>query len=513
MKKKLLSLLLALALVLPLVSGVQATETEEEIFVSGGQANPLYGETYEPDYQGGSGESSSTKAAAYVTPEVAVTQLRDAMMAREATITLYIDRQSISTDLKTWVQTVLFPQAYSQSAAQGSTDGDYLAWSWRDYTWQGYGKNGLYTLVFSMRYYTTASQEQTFLRQLKATMASLSLSDLTDYGKYCAIYQYVTAHVAYDQAGESAYGRQLALMSKKDVDISYFQPFTAYSALVEGKAVCQGYSTLIYAMCREAGLQTRVITGSNHAWNLVLLEGSWYSLDATWDAGAETPKWFLLGSKSFDVSGHTREAPFNQEPFLSQYPASTEDYVPATTYWDVPQDFATESITRVTALGLMNGTGNHRFSPSLAMQRGMLVTVLWRMEGSPDVGTSSFPDVPTGEYYSKAVAWATANGILKGYDSGLCGPTDPLTREQMVTFLYRYAQWKGCDVSASASLLAYTDRDQLATYAQAPMAWAVAKNIIQGTSTTTLSPTGSGTRNQLATILARYLDAYPTEKG
>ncbi len=164
-----------------------------------------------------------------------------------------------------------------------------------------------------------------------------------------------------------------------------------------------------------------------------------------------------------------------------------------------------DSVAYVYEQGLMGGTGEGRFSPDLTTSRAMIVTILYRLEGSPAVtGSASFADVASGQWYSDGVAWASANGIVTGYSNGSFGPDDTITREQMAAILYRYARYKGYDLSAQADLDGYSDAAQVSAYAADAMEWAVGSGLITGTSGTTLSPAGSATRAQAAVILARF---------
>ena len=173
---------------------------------------------------------------------------------------------------------------------------------------------------------------------------------------------------------------------------------------------------------------------------------------------------------------------------------------------DVPMDhWGVEGIDFVMEKGLMNGTSATAFSPSATTTRGMIVTILYRMDGSPAAGSSAFADVAPGAYYASAVAWASANGIVTGYEDGSFGPEDPITREQMAAFLFRYARYKGLDVSAQANLSGYTDAGRISPYAVEPLRWANALGLITGTTADTISPTGSATREQAAVILTRFI--------
>ena len=165
-----------------------------------------------------------------------------------------------------------------------------------------------------------------------------------------------------------------------------------------------------------------------------------------------------------------------------------------------------DAVQYVYDKGLMAGTSSTTFSPDETTTRGMIVTILYRLEGAPEIsGSSSFIDVAAGQYYANAVAWAAANNIVGGYGNGLFGPKDTITREQIAAILYRYSQYKGYDVTASADLSGYSDIAQVSSYALAALQWAKAEGLVNGTDTT-LTPDGSATRAQVAVILMRFCE-------
>jgi hypothetical protein len=167
-----------------------------------------------------------------------------------------------------------------------------------------------------------------------------------------------------------------------------------------------------------------------------------------------------------------------------------------------------DAVRFVVSLGLFEGTGGGRFSPEAAMTRAMLVTVLYRLEGSPAVsGTNPFADVEDGQWYTDAVVWANQNGIVTGYGDGLFGTNDNITREQLAAILYRYAEYKGYDVSAAADLAGYSDAGSVSSWAEAAMRWASAEGLITGVTATSLSPSGNATRAQVAMILMRFVNS------
>ncbi|WP_347129062.1 S-layer homology domain-containing protein [Neglectibacter timonensis] len=153
----------------------------------------------------------------------------------------------------------------------------------------------------------------------------------------------------------------------------------------------------------------------------------------------------------------------------------------------------------------MLGTSNTTFSPELSTQRGMIVTILWRMEGQPEAaGVRDFTDVEEGRYYTEAVAWADKNGIAMGYGNNKFGPSDPVTREQLAAILYRYAQYKGMDVSVKGELSGFTDAGKASAYAREPLGWAVGQGILNGKGGGILDPRGQATRAETAAMLQRF---------
>ena len=157
--------------------------------------------------------------------------------------------------------------------------------------------------------------------------------------------------------------------------------------------------------------------------------------------------------------------------------------------------------------GLMNGTSRNRFSPYGTATRGMLVTILYRMENEPRCfGSAAFSDVKPGAYYEKAVIWMSQNGIVSGYTDGTFRPDAPVTREQLASILYRYTRYRGQDVSAAGttSLTGYGDAQTVSNYALPAMRWACGTGILQGANGK-LNPSGLATRAQLAAMLHRYL--------
>ena len=164
--------------------------------------------------------------------------------------------------------------------------------------------------------------------------------------------------------------------------------------------------------------------------------------------------------------------------------------------------------------GLMIGVGENKFVPNGAVSRAQIVTILWRLEGKPVVNYAmSFDDVADGAWYTEAVRWAQANGIVTGYNDTVFGPNDSITREQMASILYRYAQYRGLSMDRTGDLTRFTDLDQVSGYAAEAMTWAYSQGLVDGITTTTLVPRGNANRAQAATIIARFCRAFSTTLG
>lgn len=159
--------------------------------------------------------------------------------------------------------------------------------------------------------------------------------------------------------------------------------------------------------------------------------------------------------------------------------------------------------------GLMNGTGERTFEPNLNLTRAMLVTILYRAEGTPETINRSIPfsDIELDAYYTNAVIWAKQNGIVEGYDENIFAPDDNITREQLVTILFRYAQLKGMDaITLEENLLHFEDADEISEYAVSAMNWAVGTGLIKGRSETTLNPKDNATRVEVCAMIHRFLE-------
>ncbi len=255
--------------------------------------------------------------SAYLTPEKAALQLRDKMEARQSYIEVYISDPS--KDYNTLIaQVVDIALAHTGDPVEG----DYLRWhfgGWEgEVEWEESGSDYLYKFSLTMIYYTTAQQEQQMNGAVDSLLGSLSLSGKSDYEKVYAVYDYICDNITYDN---------LHLY-----DNAYTLKYSAYAALINKTAVCQGYGTLFYRLMLEMGIDSRLIAGEAggpHAWNIVKLGDVYYNLDSTWDAGSETWEYFLKNSEGF--ADHYRYLDYATTQFHADYPMSATDYVDGVT--------------------------------------------------------------------------------------------------------------------------------------------------------------------------------------
>ena len=157
--------------------------------------------------------------------------------------------------------------------------------------------------------------------------------------------------------------------------------------------------------------------------------------------------------------------------------------------------------------GLMLGTSKSLFSPHGTVTRGMMATILWRMEGSlAPKGENSFTDVEAGRWYADAITWTAENGIFAGYSKDKFGPDDPITREQLTAIFYRYADYKGYKLTVTENLDKFEDADKITDYAKMVMQWAVGNGLIKGKSENLLDPQGTATRAEISAMLHRFIE-------
>ena len=178
------------------------------------------------------------------------------------------------------------------------------------------------------------------------------------------------------------------------------------------------------------------------------------------------------------------------------------------------KDWFFDDVLFVYDYGLMVGTGKTLFSPHETVTRGMMATILWRMEGSPiPKGKNRFTDVEAGKRYADAITWTAENGIFADYDKDRFKPDDPITREQLAAIFYRYADYKGYDLTVKGNLDKFKDADKITDYAKTAMQWAVGSDLVNGKSGALLDPQDKATRAEIATMLHRFIEKYELVRG
>lgn len=174
---------------------------------------------------------------------------------------------------------------------------------------------------------------------------------------------------------------------------------------------------------------------------------------------------------------------------------------------DVPEKhWAQEAIHYIYSKDLMRGVDDNQFAPEAEVNRAMLVTMLYRLEGTPTATTSnSFADVADNSWYTESILWASANHLVSGYGKNQFGPEDGITREQLAVVLLRYSQYKNYDTGKTADLSRFADGEQISSWAAPALTWANAEGLITGRGKTTMAPQGTVTRAEAAAILMRYM--------
>lgn len=275
-------------------------------------------------------EAAETYCTSY---EEAGAVLRNGIKNRSALVTIHY-RQSGTTEASGNDFNNIFNEIWKASYAEteAGTEGEYIRWNVASinsgdctYTPNTALNSCDWTIIYNLTYYTTASQEAELDAKVASVLSSLNLSSKTDYEKAYAIYHYICQNVTYDTAHQN--------------DSSYTLKHTAYAALINHTAVCQGFALLYYRMAMQAGLPCRVITGTKvstggtHAWNIVQINGSYYYVDPTFDAGNSSYVYFLKGSNSFNnrvstdyLNALNVDEEYTTNNFKAAYPISATDY-------------------------------------------------------------------------------------------------------------------------------------------------------------------------------------------
>ncbi len=414
------------------------------------------------------------------------------------------------------------------------TEGDYARWTYAGANYSASEDKTSDALIVSyntsVEYYTTKAQEAALTTKLNQVMESLDLDTKTEYEKVKAIFDYIASHVTYDYDNLN--------------NQSYKLKHTAYAALVNGTSVCQGYATLFYRMCLTAGLDARVITGSDtpgysdHAWNIVRIGNLYYNIDVTWDAGYEPEyyNYFLRGQDTFEY--HYRDNEYDTTAFHTEYPMSATDYdptavtptptntptptptkkptkTPTPTPTNTPTPTPTKKPTKTptptptntptptpTKKPTKTPTPTPTFEPTATPSATPKPTSTPVPTATPKPTGKLFDDVqdPSHPYY-QAIYWAVDEGITKGYTgTNLFGIDDPCTRSQAMMFLWRIA---GQPAPKAQSKSPFSDIKPSHPHYKAVL-WAYQKGIAKGYANGTYGVDIPCTRGQIMTFIWRY---------
>ena len=339
--KKVISVLLSIVLIFTVVLPAQLAFASQNKTFSFTEYNPYYVELLgkeklkkilDNDGSDFLSEKAETKQSNFIESDILETItdaslfLKNEMINRENCIVVKI--KSKETDFNELVKEIFY-NCFSPTLTDKTQDGDYLKFHWGGYKASGMISNlndsKLYSIVYEVEYYKTAKEEQAVTEKINETITDLNLNNGSDYIKIKKIHDFVCNTIQYDYINVS--------------NTDYKYQFTTYGALFNGRAVCQGYATLFYRLCREVGIPVRVITSSNHAWNIVKVNDKYYNIDCTWDdTDKDTPgiptgdywsniivyKWFLNGCDDFP--NHIREEEYTTDEFNAEYPMASKTY-------------------------------------------------------------------------------------------------------------------------------------------------------------------------------------------
>ena len=316
MKKRIISCILTvliLASVLPANAFADSSVIHRQIHI-----NPLYKDVVDQKQlfstlNGAPRLYSDTQPQEAGSADEAAVILRKGMENREARIAIRCPADAITpTD---GILDEIAEKAMEETGVP--TQGDYIRWTYAgwsgSYSLESDDEGLHYVFVYDCKYYTTAAQEAELSKKIDSVLQSLDINDeSSDYDVICAVYDYICANVSYDYDNLN--------------DSEYLLKYTAYAAMINKTAVCQGYSALMYRMLQQKNIDCRLIPGSNHAWNIVAIDGVYYNADSTWDAGRD-PKnyaYFLCGDSDF--AEHTRYSEYSTEEFYRLYPMAEKKY-------------------------------------------------------------------------------------------------------------------------------------------------------------------------------------------
>ncbi len=450
--------------------------------------------------------ASVASSVTYLTLEQAVAAVHEGFLQHKPNITVYVKS---NIDLSQGL--AIYDYIYEPAAKDCDGEAYHYSVTFND-DWPycsgqicTLGNNKFQVKFLNIDYTTTFEQERKFNAKLSAAIEGMNLWQLSDYKKYRTIYEFICNNVVYD---EDAYA-----FLRTNGHIQSQIPYTAYAALMNGKAVCAGYSRLFYAMCKYVGLPVEYVSGTangrngwgNHAWNFVKLNGEWYQVDVTWDAGDSPERWryFLKGlggdfSQSHILSNDTHLTEVADDDYIP----TAADFEPVSPFRDTQSLACYDAAWELSNMGLISGTSRSTFSPSSPITRAQIATMIYRYTGECTAGGQipRFKDVSSNDYYYDAAIDNAVRGIISGYPDQTFRGSQNINLEQMAVILKRFAN------SINANTYKETTGRQLegvSDYAYESVDWALANGIVDSVD----NPQASLTRGEVAIMLQRLLKA------
>ena len=350
--------------------------------------------------------------------------------------------------------------------------------------------------TFSLSASNTSSVEVGDVIRVTLTLANNSDTDFTMYSMQDYII-YDSDYFSYvSDSEDTADELVISFPELSDSDNSAIR--VSYLSL-DGNGIDCDASTVLVSFKLKA-LQAGSTTISHYLTEMSSRNATLYTTDTVDTSITIKPS---SGSSGHESSGGSSSTTSESE--------TEENDESALDFSDVAEDnWYFDAVKFVVNNGLFNGVSDKSFEPQTNMTRGMLVTVLYRMEAEPDINdiTSSFSDVVIDSWYDDAVNWASANGVVNGYENSKFGPNDYITREQIVAILYRYSELKGYDITATGDISAYSDSGDIHDYALTPIKWALGNGLLSGRGNGVLAPSGNATRAEVATIIMRFYNMF-----
>ena len=350
------------------------------------------------------------------------------------------------------------------------------------------------------------------VKQLQTLMEAEKAFEKFKDDEAIKVYEVPVKMVKANKIGELSMGNQ-AIESKAKVSIG--EKETTYEMNFKGIKISGLYGHLLKLWHYEEGIDgTPIEAVASNPYEDINLTGGKSSFYKTFTITRDSDREdsFYVKISVDAMEGFDQDANLIFDWDKAEKLESDEENIenPNANFKDVLEDaWYKDAVNYVVAKNIMVGTSEEFFSPELSTNRAMIVTMLYRLEGEPNIVTKQvYSDVNRGEWYAKAVSWASKNDIVSGYGDGKFGPTNTVTREQLATILYRYADYKGYKLDVHGNLAQFSDKGNINDWAYQAMDWAHAYGLINGTGQGIITPQGIATRAQVASIFMRFCENF-----